>query len=220
MANKKRQHFIPKYVLRNFAVDGHKAPKDRKQIALYNLNKGFSVRAASLKEQCYRDYMYGKDLVLEDHLGIMEGVFGEITTNAISRNALSRSFDDIAAIAFMVALQKGRTAASEDDANSMVDKMMKMVAYGRFPREQLEQFKIGLTNAAGINITAAMRASPVIFDLKQKLILNKTKTPFVLSDNPVCMTNFFAAENSARSLASAWLLRACKSICQSRRRML
>ena len=64
-AKKKRQHYVPRFLLKNFSAD-------KRRIALEVLATGRRVDDAQLKAQCYRDYFYGKDEVLENAFAKLE----------------------------------------------------------------------------------------------------------------------------------------------------
>jgi hypothetical protein len=52
----KRQHYVPRIILRNFSKDG-------KRISL--VVDGKRIDGASIGKQCYGDYFYGSDNVME-----------------------------------------------------------------------------------------------------------------------------------------------------------
>jgi len=65
MAKNKKQHYVSRFYLKRFS-------KNKKSISLYNLKSERKFDEAKLKTQAYRDYFYGKDLVLEGLLGDIE----------------------------------------------------------------------------------------------------------------------------------------------------
>ena len=76
MPSKKRQHYVPRSLLKRFSVC-------EKQINLYLLASRRFIKQASLRDQCYRDYYYGKDAPIEDGFAAMEGhanvLLGDLT---------------------------------------------------------------------------------------------------------------------------------------------
>ena len=78
MPDNKRQHYVPKSVLRRFACDLDRDPEPR-QINLVNISRLKIVREASLKEQCYRDYFYGQKTAVEKQLSLLEGFYSALT---------------------------------------------------------------------------------------------------------------------------------------------
>jgi hypothetical protein len=47
----KRQHYVPRMILRNFSTDG-------KRCSLYILSEGQRVDKVSIANQCYKDYLW------------------------------------------------------------------------------------------------------------------------------------------------------------------
>ena len=68
MAEKKRQHYVPKFYLKLFSWD------DKKLINIYNISHKQIIPNGTLEKQCYEDYFYGKDLVIENSFGTIESV--------------------------------------------------------------------------------------------------------------------------------------------------
>lgn len=197
MADNKRQHYVPKSLLRRFAVDFETKRKPR-QINLVNLASGKIVRGASLSEQCYVDYFYGKSLLIEKALGQLEGSHAELTRKIIE----NRSIEDCDgwSIVQMLILQKARTLRAEEEYNSMAEKMARLWLHGRVSEEALRSVKIRLKNAANHNVATTLAVCPILFDLKRFLIINETATPFIIADNPVVQTNWFGRVRDPRRM--------------------
>ncbi|MFY8105533.1 MAG: DUF4238 domain-containing protein, partial [Elstera sp.] len=118
MADNKRQHYVPKSTLRYFASDfGVKKPR---QIRLFNIASQKIIPNASLKEQCYRDYFYGKNLAIEKSLADMEGYFAALVRKMINTRSIDER--DGWQLIQMVALQKSRTLRSEEEINNMTNR--------------------------------------------------------------------------------------------------
>ena len=56
MAVQKKQHYVPKLLLRHFAVD-----EGKKRVNAFNVNTKFYKSDISLKGQCQENYFYGED---------------------------------------------------------------------------------------------------------------------------------------------------------------
>ena len=63
MAEKKRQHYVPRFHLKLFSEDGV-------SINLFNIKTGKIIEKAAIKGQCQEDYFYGKDLKVETGLSL------------------------------------------------------------------------------------------------------------------------------------------------------
>ncbi len=195
MADNKRQHYVPKSTLRYFACDPDRIPEPR-QINLVNIARGKIVRGASLREQCYRDYFYGKNTAIEKALGQLEGYFSALTRKMIS----TRSIDERDGwhLVQMVALQRARTLRAEEELNSITEKLIKLFMYNRVNEQDLRQVRIGVKGAATQSVGQALALSPLMLDLKRFLVINETEVPFVIADNPVVSTNWFGRVRDPR----------------------
>jgi hypothetical protein len=184
MPDNKRQHYVPKSTLRHFACDA-----DERQINIINIKRGRIISRASLRDQCYRDYFYGKATQVEQNLCQMEGIFAGLARKMIGSNKIDRL--DGLHIVMMIALQRARTLRAEEEINGMVDKMAKLMMFNRVSEEELRKVRVGLTDSASFMVGQALALSPITLDLKQFLIVNQSSVPFIISDNPVVVTNWF-----------------------------
>src|SRR5687768_13502617 len=71
MPQNKKQHYVPKFLLRRFSTD-------KKSINLYNIKSKRKITNANLSNQCYSDYLYGKDLQFEKWLSGIEGELAKL----------------------------------------------------------------------------------------------------------------------------------------------
>lgn len=195
MAENKRQHYVPKWTLRYFASDPERWPRSR-QINIVNISKYKVIRGASLGDQCYRDYFYGKDLVIERALCEIESKFSDLVRKIINDRSIDNR--DGWHLVQMVALQRARTLRAEEELNSMIDPLIKLFLYNKADEEDLRQVRIKVKEAANRNVAYALALSPLILDLKRFLIVNETSVPFVIADNPVVFTNWFGRKYDAR----------------------
>jgi len=198
MADNKRQHFVPKSTLRRFASDAA-TPQEPRQIHLVNIDSGKIIRNASLKTQCYRDYFYGRDLVVEKLLGPVEGEFVALTNKMIDTSSMEERAGWN--LVRMIMLQRGRTLRADAESNEIINRMAKLLLYNRVPEQDLRNTRIGVTEGARLNVAYALRLSPLILDLKRFLIVNSTSVPFVIADNPVVSTNWFCRLNYPHQMA-------------------
>ncbi len=189
MPENKKHHYVPQFYLKKFS-------QDKKSISLYNLKSERKIIGANLKNQCYKDYFYGKEQVLEHSLGDIETVVAQIFNLVDQAGVLPPpdSPDYILLILFIL-IQHGRTKYSADALDEMTDKMMKHI-YGPMAEKEgidLSKVKIGLTNVAHFSVSLAAQNYPILLDLHYKLLKNCTDVEFVTSDNPVVLYNQFMA---------------------------
>lgn len=191
MGEKRNQHFVPKCILRQFGTDDHLPVGDRRQISMLNIARRKIIRDTSIKDQCAAKYLYGEDLIIENMLGPLEGIFNETIKRIISAGTINDNIAPRWETALMLAVQAGRTTAAEEDTNVLAEKMARLVCQGEIDRETLESIKLTINDAAAMNVSNHVLMSPIMFDLKQILIVNKTSRSLIISDNPVCITNWF-----------------------------
>src|ERR1700730_14803707 len=157
MPHNKRQHFVPKFLLKNFASDS-----DGRQISLINLKRMLVVRGASLKEQCYRDYFYGTSNVLEKQLGVMEGRFAARISEMLQSGNVLRSLEVRSDLVILLALQRSRTLLAEEETNAMADQFAKLMMYNKIDREVLKKTEIRIKEAASQSVLLSLILSPIM----------------------------------------------------------
>ena len=83
MADKKKQHYVPRFYLKNFSNKS-----DEKSIGIYNVKKNLFIPSGSLKDQNYIDYFYGKNGRIENSLQVIEGLSSSIIKDIITKKLL------------------------------------------------------------------------------------------------------------------------------------
>jgi hypothetical protein len=184
MPNNKRQHYVPKHMLRRFATDA-----EARRVALYHLGSKRVVRGASLKEQCYKDYYHGADLQVEYALSKLERVDSKFVDTVIENECLPPH--NVSHVPIMFSLQRSRTLSSSETLDAITDAFSKLTLFGRADEKELRSIRINFENSANFSVSTALSVAPILYDMKQILILNRSRTPFLLSDNPVIATNWF-----------------------------
>lgn len=119
MPHNKKHHYVPRFYLKRFS-------SDERSICLWNINRKKLVPKANLKNQCYEDYFYGKELAVEKALGMVEDHASKIL-KLIDEYKIQPpldSEDHITLVLYML-MQYGRTAYTADALDDVHDKMMK-----------------------------------------------------------------------------------------------
>lgn len=185
MAANKKHHYVPRFYLRSFTTDG-------RSLSLYNIGRDLIVRNANLKNQCYRDYMYGTDGKQEANLSQMEGALAELLKRVLATHQLPPPWSpDHESLCILALLQNARTAYASDAMDEFSDKMWKQVLEKdpRFPPEMLNNVRIVNTDPANFAVRTMLRLYHLIMDMGYRLLLAHDGTEFVTSDNPVVMYN-------------------------------
>ena len=78
MTEKKKQHFVPRFYLRNFSLNA-----EGKKISLFNFAACKYVSCSNLYDQAYKNYFYGEDLTIEDALADLEKEAAKIINSTL-----------------------------------------------------------------------------------------------------------------------------------------
>lgn len=188
ITEKKNQHYIPKFYLRNFSFRGNK-----KQIGVYNIFNEIFIQRSKLKTQGSKNFFYGYDGKIEDGLANIEGHLAEAIRNITNNYTLppkkSKEHNDLLVfvsltdlrnpviIEAMKAMLDGmKSRLLELDPNADTEKLVPQATHD-------EIIKLSLSNIFEIVETT--------IDLDYKIFLNKTLNPFITSDYPIVKYNQF-----------------------------
>lgn len=188
----KRQHYVPRMILRNFSTDSVTT-------GLLVLATGKRVEAAPIGRQCYEPYFYGSDQIMERSFAAEEakvaGYLGDLS-DAKLESIPQRAFDRLK---LFVHYQYARTRAAAESlsnhAGAFADSILRGTAELNSDdklRDALDHVHIGLTNAQHLAIWNAAKTTPLMLDLAVKFIRNATDAGFVIGDHPVVAYNQFA----------------------------
>lgn len=183
---KKKQHFVPRFYLKYFSYNN-----EDKQIGIFNRNTDFFIQKGELRSQAKENYFYDKTGKVEDALSIIEGESSIVINEIIKTESLPKenSEEHITLLVFILILML-RTKSHENLTNESIDKFYKQVYKDDIRvKDTLEDISIGIENAATFAISTLPKILPLALDLKSKLIINSTRTPFITSDNPVMKYN-------------------------------
>ncbi|HEX4738817.1 MAG TPA: DUF4238 domain-containing protein [Allosphingosinicella sp.] len=188
MPANKNQHFVPQSYLRLFN-DG-----DERQIDVLPLSLGRIIRGVSLRDQASRPWFYDQDGTIERELAKLEGSAAGIIRAMLARDRPpKRLSSEHQGLIMFLALQLARTQAAADAENERADKLAKLLIRRMNPdnplRDNLDLVRVTLTHPVHEAMRMAFLGTPLLYDLKLKLIVNASSTPFVASDAPAILHN-------------------------------
>lgn len=189
MPEKKKQHYVPKLLLRYFACDAKKS-----LINVFNANTNFYRSSCPLKTQAQEDYFYGKDGVIEDGLGKIETTAAPIISKIVEEKILpKRGTKDHEDLFLFTMLLEGRTKNNAEHLNEMVDKMFQEIkkSDSRFKKKKYEDLHLQLENAAAFGLSVLAEKVFIAYDLELALLVNQTEKGFITSDHPAVSYNQF-----------------------------
>ncbi|PLX60312.1 DUF4238 domain-containing protein [Sedimenticola selenatireducens] len=177
MATNKNQHFVPRCYLKPFTLDG-----ENKVINLFNIDRERHIHFAPVKHQCSRDYFYGDNPQLESAIQFVERSYAstikELLVDGKKLNAKHKTI-----LRRFWLLQHLRTEAACKRAAEMNNEM------GSTFRAEIKDFKISIKDAVEMAMMTYADSMDIVDDLKVCLFKNKTRTPFVTSDDPAVLSN-------------------------------
>jgi Protein of unknown function (DUF4238) len=182
MANNKNQHFVPKVYLRPFGNE------DKRSINLYAFGPDCCISDASIKGQCSRNYFYGHDAIFDNFNKYFEGQYGS-TISRLEAGHIANS--DVSNLYRFFVLQYLRTPHMLQQRTHMIDAFKNMVIGGKTMQEHRDDVRkpIDPQREMQHQIYIAAKENDALHDLAPVILLNKTKVPFITSDNPACLTN-------------------------------
>ena len=199
MPEKRNQHFVPQFLLRNFSSDG-------KTIKTFYIAEDKTINEnSSIKKQCSKNYFYSKNLKIEESLGLIETHFNRIIQEyIIKKNCLpnkrskdNKELEDCKIFCAYILSQSLRTVSAVNDTNKITNSLAKELLkldnkYKKNPtitEENINSITIESDSFALENLRNAYSSFPLIYDLESTLLMNCTNVGFFISDHPVILYN-------------------------------
>lgn len=184
---KEKQHYVPKFYLRNFSYNGNK-----KQIGVFNTVSQFFIAQGKLKTQAYKPFFYGHDGRMEDILSIVEGKLAPIINQIVSTYTLPKQgTTEYERLLMFIILTQLRNPVISDSIINNREELIKR-AQEIVPRDKFVESNVPrMSKEQAIKMALGGIETGLKFcnDLHCKLLVNKTDTPFITSDNPFAKYN-------------------------------
>lgn len=184
-ANKSKQHYIPRFHLRNFNYGAD-------YISLYNLLNDLYIPCASIKDQAYRKHFYDNDGSIEEALSIEECTWAKLVAHIIASESLPDhlTYEHIKLLQLMSVTEsrtKRKAEIAQQGLQFLVDTLLEKNCL-KDPNDA-SLVTAEWKDAPLLNVRTAYLSVPILFDLRLILLLNRTNREFITSDNPVILTN-------------------------------
>jgi len=202
MVEDKNQHYVPQFYFRFFSNDGV-------NISIFNINnKNHFV--GPFKKQSSKDYFYFKGKELEEAFGRLETSQKEAINKLITLKSFKKiSKEEYIEILRFITFQNSRTNYAKRAANEATQYLVreyvkpKMLQDEKLTKEIKKEDieKVDLTFPADhlISINCGIQAPILIRDLIPTLLVNKTNSDFIFSDNPIIFYNLFFHKDTFHS---------------------
>ena len=204
MPQKKRQHYVPQFYIKNFS-------RDRIHLSLINMQSKSLHRDVPIKTQCYEKYFY-QSQEIEDDLGEMESHVAPIIAKAIHDENPDFSVSETNSLKTFVTFQFLRTVAQYEQLIQSRCAVLSTVSEhytpNGIPREAFEEYvkqdvgKIPLQDA----LQLVTKLVALIEDLKLAIIPFSGKHMLISSDNPVVLYNNYYRHGVGFAIAGIVIL--------------
>ena len=169
---KKNNHFVPQGILRRYSADGS-------TVSLYHFaSRRKIIGIASIRDQCSRDYFYGRDPALEDSFSVTEGKFLAFLQTIEGRGYGVLSLEEKIAILLFMHYQRLRTAAAADKINNENEALLKELATQNPETSNIDpkSYRIQFENQQIPALKTARDTTLLAADLAVKFLVNEQHT--------------------------------------------
>lgn len=204
MAENKNQHYVPKFILENFS-------NQHNTFVMYQRCNNNFHDSIPYKNQCQKDYFYGKDQKIENLFSSFENLTANIVKSVIepeSFRSIQSIFDYNIIQVFIVSqylrtkgmLSRRKRAINqyEKKIKNIVHQFHNVYNHSETDDEALRRISPQRTNEKIIseNVYAAFKFIEEYSDLVVLILDNKTIINFIISDDPVIEDNYYSNYNS------------------------
>jgi hypothetical protein len=185
VAEKKRQHFVPRMILRKFSSDG-------RSVRVFPLDGTRHIPVGSIAHQCSEDYFYGRDLAVENAFEQDERQVGRILSDLAPTKLAVISEADIILLKSFIYFQRARTRRALDEADAYEDAAIKLhlQTHNLAKGADLSLVSIKRTGGAAVRVGESILGFGTFADLELRFLVSETGG-FVLADHPVVFCNYF-----------------------------
>jgi len=122
MSEKKKQHFVPRFYLKNFSFQN-----DGKSIGIWSVKTKQYIQRGNLKNQSYSEYFYGKNLAIENAFSGLETVVANVFSDIIREHKIpeTETSEYLRLLLFVISLSL-RSKYTADSVNESTDQLIKM----------------------------------------------------------------------------------------------
>lgn len=177
MASNKNQHFVPRCYLRPFTINAANLA-----INLFNIDRLKFIERAAVKHQCSGDYFYGQSDKLESAMQLTESAYASALREILLPGYSLTDSHRVLLRRFWL-FQHLRTEAASMRSVEMAEATNSVIGL------EAESFRLGIKEAVQFAMKTFAEEMHAVDDLKICLVRNRTRTPFITSDDPAPLTN-------------------------------
>ena len=197
MAEKKKQHYVPKFYMRMFLFDNT-------SFYLYNLSSKKNIGLVPYKSQCYKNFFYGQNVILENKLSALELKWRDAMLAFLDHNY---SKGTIKLLKEFSLYQLRRTTNFYNQEKKAHQKLIQEYIETHLAgKNQLSASNIEMAKNISIEKADAMISPEIILDTVDNLLEQiedlaflhihfKTNKKLISSDNPILPLNQYIQNN-------------------------
>lgn len=197
--DKRRQHYVPKFYLRNFS-------ENNKSVGIYLFKTNKIIEHGSINDNLWAEYFYGEDAMIENKLAEHEGRWNDIISSIINTERLPDTERDLTWLRYFILISSARTLKRGNQTNNDYTTLIKKVLeveepelFKRIMNAGEDRLFVKMKYPALPFINVAQQFVPLVIDLKMELLINRSTIDYVTSDNPTVFYNqLFQEKNLSR----------------------
>jgi len=186
-SKKKRQHYVPRFILRKFSAD------DR-NVGIMVLATDTRVERGPLAQQCYKDYYYGANGQIEKVFTCWENAFSKALDDLSVSHLEALKPEEINQVLLFTHYQSLRPVAAAEYIGNFSEDFSKIILedFAKSNDIDLDTVSIRLEEPQYLLLYFAAFSSILSSDLEVKFLVSDKGLGLVLSDNPVTAYNQWA----------------------------
>jgi hypothetical protein len=191
----KNQHYVPQFLLRNFATERKRVHRTN----VLDLVRNSFRKNQSVADICSQNYFYDKNNAIEEFLNRnVETPAANEIQSLCSEDAVVKALPS-RELARFISVQITRTAEASNQMQVFVNGMFKTIfressRLNSFDEDAAEHVRLVPKEPRSVSSHLALNgyiAWLLIHDLEQHLVINRTSHEFVISDHPVVHSNLY-----------------------------
>lgn len=209
MPQKKKQHYVPQFYLKNFS-------EDKLRINAY-LIKSREAKKQSIRKICYEDYFYSKNPNVELLLSHLENKQSQVIKKIINKEEVETlTIEEALHLFTFISIMRSRNLNYKLKMEKMIN-LLYEIYMSTYPKEKLKEngleegfykkFKLKWDGMQTYTLLQGIISRSLLTDLDLILFINKTNKEFIISDNPIIFYNraFFSDNENHLGAASPGL---------------
>lgn len=196
MPDRKKQHFVPQFYMRNFCSN--------ERVRTYQFDQGKEFRPTSISNICYENYFYNEDTEIEEAMSQLEGKWAGILHDVINTQKLDsiterEYYELLMFLTYTHFRTKTVKKESNEFATNTAQLLLELKEFEDEDEEEMRRKAIEAFNSGSLSVEhpglfhihelAGLLGYAKVADLQPTLLIDDTGMGFIFSDHPVVLEN-------------------------------